>query len=535
MELLLEVWREVCRHATLDESLARISTLLSEHLPPAEILIRRFDPERLLVETVATANLAGHEPSELGRTECSAGQIHSLLAWCRAGRVRRATLGDRDALLALLASPASEGSVIAGPLSFEDRPLGAFLILAQPPGQLDGRHEALIQSLREPISVGLANDSRIRELERRREVLESDNRWMLLRLDREEIADAVIGVDGGLRDVMERVDRVAATDSPVLLYGEKGTGREVIARAIHGRSRRANGPVVRVNCASLAPALVDAELFGQERGGQVSGGVARKGWFERADGGTLFLDEASALPEGAQESIVRLLKDGSFERVGGTRTISVDLRIIAAANQDLAELVEEGEFREDLWQRLGVSTIRLPALRERLADIPALAAHFAWRVGKRLAGQPLAPSAADIDLLVSYPWPGNIPELAAVIERAAILGGGRSLDVASALGQAAPSRMERVQARRHLPERVVERAMQLADAFASSEVLPLDAAMAKHIESALEITHGQIEGSDGAAALLGINPHTLRARMRKLGVEWVRFREEGGTGVRGAS
>ena len=535
MELLLEVWREMCRHVTLDESLARVSGLLSEHLPPAQISIRRFDPERLVVETLATANLAGHEPADLARTECSPGQIHSLLAWCRAGRVRRATLGDRDALLALLASPASEGSVIAGPLSFGDRPLGAFLVLAKQPGLLDGRHEALIQSLREPVSVGLANDLRMRELAHQREVLESDNRWLLLRLDREEIADAVIGADGGLRDVMERVDQIAVTDSPVLLYGEKGTGREVIARAIHGRSRRATGPVVRVNCASLTPALIDAELFGQERGSHASGGVTRKGWFERADGGTLFLDEVSALPDAAQESIVRLLKDGSFERVGGARMISVDVRIIAATNHDLAELVDDGEFREDLWQRLGVSTIRLPALRERLTDIASLAAHFAWRVGKRLAGQPLTPSAGDVDLLVSYPWPGNIPELAAVIERAAILGGGRSLDVAAAMGRSAPPRIERVQARKHSAEQVVERATQLADVFASSEVLPLDAAMARHIESALEISHGQIEGSDGAAALLGINPHTLRARMRKLGVEWVKFREEGGTEARGAS
>ncbi|MGI9078010.1 MAG: sigma 54-interacting transcriptional regulator [Gemmatimonadaceae bacterium] len=535
MELLLEIWREVCRHMTLDESLPRISSLLAAHLPPGEVLVRRFDTERLLVETVAAANLAGHESSQPARTECSVGQIHSLFAWCRAGRVRRATLGDRDALLALLASPATEGSVIAGPLSFEDRPLGAFLMLAQQPGQLDGRHEALIQSLREPMGVGLANDSSIRELARQREVLEADKSWLLTRLDREEIADAVIGADGGLREVMERVHQVAATDAPILLYGERGTGREVIARAIHGRSRRSAGPVVRANCASLTPALVDAELFGQERGGQASGVGARKGWFERADGGTLFLDEVSALPERAQESVVRILKDGSFERVGGTRTITVDLRIVAATNERLAGLVDEGEFREDLWHRLEVSTIRLPALRERLSDIPALAAHFAWRAGRRLAGLPLSLSAEEVDLLVAYPWPGNLPELAAVIERAAILGQGRSLDVALALGQNAPGKMERVQARRHSPERVVERATQLADAFASSEVLPLDAAMARHIESALEITHGQIEGSDGAAALLGINPHTLRARMRKLGVEWVRFRGEGGPEMRGAS
>ncbi|MBC7789530.1 MAG: sigma-54-dependent Fis family transcriptional regulator [Anaerolineae bacterium] len=534
MELLLEIWREVCRHPALDESLARIAALLSAHLPPGEVLVRRLDPERSLVETVAIANLAGPEHSEPARTECSAGQIHSLLAWCRAGRVRRATLGDRDALLALLASPATEGSIIAGPLSLEDRPLGALLVTAQP-GQLDGRHEALIQSLREPVSVALTNDSRLREGARQREVLDADKRWLLLRLDREEIADAVIGADGGLRDVMERVDQIAATDTPVLLYGERGTGREVIARAIHGRSRRATGPVVRVNCAALTPALAEAELFGQERGAQTGGGVARKGWFERADGGTLFLDEASALPEGAQESIVRILTDGSFERIGGSRSVTVDLRIMAATHQDLAELVEQGEFREDLWQRLGVSTIRLPALRERLTDIPALAAHFAWRAGKRLTGMPLSPSLGDIDALVAYPWPGNIPELAAVVERAAILGDGRSLDVAAALGQKSPVRSERGQARRLQTERVVERATQLADSFASAEVLPLDAAMAKHIESALEISHGQIEGSDGAAALLGINPHTLRARMRKLGVEWVRFREEGGAGMKGAS
>ncbi|MDI1449377.1 sigma-54 dependent transcriptional regulator [Polyangium sp. 6x1] len=323
------------------------------------------------------------------------------------------------------------------------------------------------------------------------------------------MSEFVIGASAGLKPVMERVLQVAPTDAPVLVLGETGSGKEVIARAIHARSRRAHGPVVRVNCGAIPSELVDSELFGHERGAFTGAVGTRKGWFERADGGTLFLDEVGELPRAAQVRLLRVLQEGTIERVGGNETIHVDVRIVAATHRHLESMVADGTFREDLWYRLSVFPIRLPALRDRLEDLPALAAHFAESAGKRLGGPGLSPTAADLDLLRRYAWPGNVRELAAVIERGAILGNGKRLELAAALGGVTvkpPSR----------PPAVVHDA---------EEIVTLDEATAAHIRRALAARGGRIEGPFGAARLLGINPHTLRARMRKLGIEWSHFRE----------
>jgi transcriptional regulator with GAF, ATPase, and Fis domain len=301
----------------------------------------------------------------------------------------------------------------------------------------------------------------------------------------------------------------------------------VVARAIHARSERSKGPIVCVNCGAIPPGLVDSELFGHERGSFTGASGTRKGWFERADGGTLFLDEIGELPLDAQVRLLRVLQEHMFERVGGTRSIHVDVRVVAATHRDLEDMVQAGSFREDLWYRLSVFPIVLPPLRERLSDIPALAAHFAWRAGKRLGGAPLVPSDADVELLIGYEWPGNVRELAAVIERAAILGAGKKLNVAAALGVRASPRQS-VAPVTPPPVALVNGHAPLAPALpvakADEPFYTLDQAMAKYIERALEQTQGRIEGKGGAADLLDINPHTLRSRMKKLGVEWNRFR-----------
>src|SRR6185503_15711772 len=206
---------------------------------------------------------------------------------------------------------------------------------------------------------------------------------------------------------------------------------------------RAAGPIVRVNCGAIPSELVDSELFGHERGSFTGALATRKGWFERADGGTLFLDEIGELPLAAQVRLLRILQDGTFERVGAQRPQSCDVRLVAATHRDLREMVAAGTFRQDLWYRISVFPVRLPSLRERPGDVPHLAAHFAASAGKRLGGAPLTVSPDDLALLLAYPWPGNVRELAAVLERAAILGDGRHLEVAAALGRptGAPARV----------------------------------------------------------------------------------------------
>jgi transcriptional regulator with GAF, ATPase, and Fis domain len=278
--------------------------------------------------------------------------------------------------------------------------------------------------------------------------------------------------------------------------------------------------VVRVNCGAIPAALIDSELFGHERGAFTGAVATRKGWFERADGGTLFLDEIGELPAAAQVRLLRVLQDGSLERVGGGHVITVDVRVVAATHRQLDAMVAEGAFREDLWYRISVFPIRLPPLRERSEDIPTLAAHFARRAGQRLGGMALEPSAQDIALLRAYAWPGNVRELIAVIERAAILGDGRRLEVGTALGTGAPSQVERRIPTSPPPVLGAVNSLPVRDAGTPS----LDLAMRGHIERALLQVHGRIEGPFGAAKLLGINPHTLRARMRKLGIDWAKYR-----------
>jgi transcriptional regulator with GAF, ATPase, and Fis domain len=433
----------------------------------------------------------------------------------------------------------------------EAEPMGVVLLLAAPSRRFTPELEASLKTLLEPLAMALFVDRQFHELARMREAAEADNRALLSRLGREDIVETIVGADRGLREVMIQVDQVAPTDAPVLVLGETGSGKEVIARAIHARSRRTSGPMLRVNCGAIPPEIVDSELFGHERGSFTGAVNMRRGWFERADGGTLFLDEIGELPLAAQVRLLRILQDGSFERVGGQRTLSVDVRIVAATHMDLPAMVAAGTFRRDLWYRLSVFVIRLPPLREHPEDIPALARYFAARAGRRLTGAPLEPTGEDIALLRAYPWPGNVRQLAATIERAAILGDCTRLDVRKAMLHDIPtpeplqptldpawshapgamptheqaedsSQLGLLTARRVHPQ--LETPPAVGHTHGANPFASLDTTMAQHIVEALTLTRGRIEGPHGAAALLGINPHTLRARMRKLRIDWRRYR-----------
>jgi transcriptional regulator with GAF, ATPase, and Fis domain len=281
--------------------------------------------------------------------------------------------------------------------------------------------------------------------------------------------------------------------------------------------------------------LIDSQLFGHERGAFTGAVEARRGWFERADGGTLLLDEIGELPLAAQVRMLRILQDGWMERVGSEKPINVDVRIVAATHSDLASMVAAGTFREDLWYRIAVFPIMLPPLRDRPEDIGKLAAHFAERAATRFGLAPVAPKPEDLALLAAYPWPGNVRELGAVIDRAAILGDGKRLDVATALGVGANSphkapaggRAARLggNSTRWGGSSTAIPTEDPTEASSTATIEPLDAAIRRHIEAALAVAGGRIEGRQGAAAMLKINPHTLRAKMRKLGIDWARFRQ----------
>jgi transcriptional regulator with GAF, ATPase, and Fis domain len=519
VDIPLQLWREICRHPEIGSALGKLMPHLRSELPLSAILVRRLDVNRRHLETVGEDRVDGYALSPHVQNEYSEVQLEAVLAWCREGRVLHGRSSEKP-LLAALVPRGVRDEVLVGPLVDEEGPQGVFVLVAE--DRFNESHVHKAQGLLEPFRLALENDRRFHELARLREAVEADNRALRSRLERQDIVETIVGGDAGLKEVTERVDQVAAADVPVLVFGETGTGKEVVARAIHARSQRSKGPIVCVNCGAIPPGLVDSELFGHERGSFTGASGTRKGWFERADGGTLFLDEVGELPLDAQVRLLRVLQEHMFERVGGTRSIHVDVRVVAATHRNLEDMVQAGTFREDLWYRLSVFPIFLPPLRERPSDIPALAAHFAWRAGKRLSGTPLVPSESDVELLIQYDWPGNVRELVTVIERAAILGGGKKLNMAAALGvrsNASP------RASTPPPALVAPAAPLQAPAARPGEPFAtLDQAMAKHIEHALEETNGRIEGKGGAAELLDINPHTLRSRMKKLGVNWNRFR-----------
>jgi transcriptional regulator with GAF, ATPase, and Fis domain len=535
MSLEALIWREVGRHVELEESVRRIAPLLAGQLPIDLLLIRRLDREPLRLTTVASGacRMTSSLKPSAARSVCeSSDDISALERWLHTPSITRFLAGDASPLARVLVPPGLDGAVLAGPLVIAGRAMGVALFAAAPGTRFEPEHLDLAQAVLEPLAVAFESDERLHELARMRSAVEADRDALLSRLARQDISDVVIGESGGLRGVMERVEQVAPTDAPVLILGETGSGKEVIARTIHARSHRASGPVVRVNCGAIPPELLDSELFGHERGSFTGAVSTRKGWFERADGGTLFLDEIGELPLAAQVRLLRVLQDGTLERIGGQQQITVDVRIVTATHRDLEAMVAEGTFRQDLWYRINVFPIRLPPLRERLEDLPTLAMHFARHAGLRLGGGFLVPSESDLALLHGYAWPGNVRELAAVIERAAILGNGKRLELEKALGGTAVPAP---------PARPAPRAAQAAaaePAHAGAAAPPgngadsrpigtLDAAMVEHIERALVATQGRIEGPFGAARVLGVNPHTLRARMRKLGIDWSRFRREG--------
>jgi transcriptional regulator with GAF, ATPase, and Fis domain len=531
-DVLLDVWREVGRHIEIYESADTLAAMLAEHLPLSCLLVRRLDAAHHCLDTVAVGQpRAGHLQTSV-RTELSPARFRRLLTWAGKNQVLHCQRRERRGEAAALIPPEIEGEVLAGPLALarsagqSTEPTGALLLVAEHLKSFKPQHVQMAAALLEPFSAALENDRRLHELAALREAAEADRRTLLSRLGRQEMSETIVGVQAGLRHVMERVGLVAQSDVPVLILGETGTGKEVVARAIHMRCGRAAAPFIRVNCGAIPPDLIDSQLFGHEKGSFTGASETRQGWFERADGGTLFLDEIGELPLPAQVRLLRVLQDGFIERVGGQHSIRVDVRIVAATHRDLAAMVKNAAFREDLWYRINVFPILLPRLRERTEDIPALARHFAEKAANRFGLVPTFPTAGDLHLLMSYSWPGNIRELGAVIDRAAILGNGQRLEVAKALGSgsnpyAAPPHFSAPTLYEVVPD-----AAQPSDALLAepAQVARLDHAMAQHIERALAATSGRIEGKSGAAALLGINPHTLRARMRKLKIDWGRFR-----------
>jgi len=342
--------------------------------------------------------------------------------------------------------------------------------------------------------------------ERRIELLSAEAEYLRNNIRDDAGMGEMLGSSAVMKELFESLQRVAATDATVLVTGETGTGKELIARSIHDASVRKDQPLVRVNCAAIPGTLMESEFFGHERGAFTGATTKREGRFALADGGTIFLDEVGELPLDLQAKLLRVLQEGEFEPLGSARTRKVNVRVVAATNRDLGAMVAEGKFREDLFYRLNVFPVRVPALRERGADIAVLAKafveRFARRMGRRI--EPLHPD--DIRRLQEYHWPGNVRELQNVIERALILATGSRIELQRAL----PAEVVAPAANLKSPEEIAPRVLN-ADELEAIERL--------NLERALAATNGKISGVNGVAKILGLPPSTVTSRMKALGLQ----------------
>jgi formate hydrogenlyase transcriptional activator len=362
-------------------------------------------------------------------------------------------------------------------------------------------------------------------MEREKARLEAANNYLQEEIRSEHNFGEIVGNDPRLRDTLRLVEQVATADSTVLILGETGTGKELIARAIHDRSARRERPLVKVNCGAISAGLVESELFGHMKGAFTGAIANRDGRFRLADGGTIFLDEVGELPLDTQVKLLRVLQEQEFEPIGSSRTIKVNVRVVAATNRDLQQLVSDGKFRADLFYRLNVVPLRVPALRERASDIPLLATFFAQKFTKKMGRKVARISDETMGRLVSYPWPGNIRELQNVIERAVILSPGDTLVLGEELRAPAAlsgsSRPEEARSEIRNPKSEIRNEDRFVTSAATTDCEngSLEDVERRHIETILNQTNWMIEGERGAAKILNLNPSTLRSRMQKLGIK----------------
>jgi len=386
-------------------------------------------------------------------------------------------------------------SICALPLVVRGVSVGAITMGSLKRAQYTEADAEFLTEVANQIAIAVDNMRAYEEIQALKARFEAEAVYLQEEIKTEHNFEEIIGQSGPLRELLRKVEQVAPTDATVLIRGETGTGKELLARAVHNRSRRKTRPLVKVNCGAIPSGLVESELFGHEKGAFTGATQRRIGRFELADGGTLFLDEVTELPVDTQVKLLRVLQEGDFERVGSSHTIKVNVRVIAATNRNLQDAVRNGSFRDDLFYRLNVFPLEVPALRERPEDIPLLVNFFLSKFSKSVGKEIRGVSQRSMQSLSRYSWPGNIRELQNIIERAVVLAKSPVLQIDESMLRA--------------DEPVGGVAM----------VDTLENIERSHIILALGETNWVIHGKKGAAEMLGINPSTLRSRMEKLGIK----------------
>ena len=427
-EFFRDATLRICGHIEIDIALFECLKYLKIFIPIDSMNLSVWEPALQSLRTIARADLYGGGKIDTLITMTDDAKIYMEEMHVR---FKNSKWPDTDIINDSTADPGlrevikqfnlKESSLMHLILETADRPLCSALLITQGKNIYTEKHAQILNLLKEPFSIAMSNALKHREVTKFKELLADDNQFLKEEL-KQMVGDSIIGANFGLKETMNKANHAASVDSPVLLLGETGTGKEVIANAIHYSSARKDGPFIKVNCGAIPESLLDSELFGHEKGAFTGAFSQKRGRFERADKGTIFLDEIGELPLQAQVRLLRVLQNNEIERIGGDKIINLDIRIIAATNRNLEEMIEKNEFREDLWFRLNVFPIQIPPLRERIADIPALLQYFIEEKSKdlKLTQVPrIAPGA--MEPLLEYNWPGNVRELQNVIERTLIL------------------------------------------------------------------------------------------------------------------
>ncbi len=505
LRLLLEVNNAVVSHLNLEELFPAVSACLRKVVQHDGSGLVLYDEQtgRFRVHVLLFAQ--NESFIQEGRAESDS------CATCPSGvaiTTRRPALFNEADLKNLCAeSPAARQLVAEGvkvfcsvPLLSHDRALGALNVGRYRDDAFSVEDVDVLSEVAKQVAIAVENAQAYRELAELKDKLAKEKIYLEEEVRTEHNFGEIVGKSAALRKVLKEVETVARTDSTVLIHGETGTGKELIARALHDLSPRRERTFVKLNCAAIPTGLLESELFGHEKGAFTGAITQRIGRFELAQGGTLFLDEVGDIPLELQPKLLRALQEQEFERLGSTRTVRVDVRLVAATNRDLARMVADGRFRSDLYYRLNVFPVLLPPLRERSEDIPLLVRHFTQQFAQRMSRRIESIPAEVMDALAGYPWPGNIRELQNVIERAVILSpyGRLRLD---------PASLSSASVAQGLDEELQGRERQA-------------------IEAALRASRGRVSGPSGAARKLGLPHSTLEFRIKRLGIDKFQFRRK---------